>query len=145
MIDPDLLNGETPLRDIRPDRAIYWRYHAVMAVAAALAGLVVLLLVRPEHWWVGPVAAVLAIGVRGTYLASDTLRQVWVLTPTRLIGTGARVVPLSQVASVRRLLGDVQVITANGDKHLMKHIADGPAVVAAILAARDTKRRGPRR
>lgn len=145
MIDPDLLSGETPLREIRPDPATYWRDHAAMAAAAAVAGLVILLLVRPEHWWVGPVAAVLAIALRGTYLASDTLRQVWILTPTRLIGPGARVVSLASLTTVRRLLGDVQVITASGDKHLMKHVADAPAVVAAILDARDSRRRGGRR
>jgi len=37
---------------------------------------------------------------------------------------------------VRRLMGDVQIVTKAGDKHLIKHLADGAAVMAAIEAAR---------
>ena len=41
------------------------------------------------------------------------------------------------------LLGDVQLITRSGDKHLLKHVANGPALVEKILQARD--RRAKRR
>ena len=51
--------------EFRPDQTAYLRAHAIMAlVGGVLAGIVLILLDNPDPW-VGPVAAVLAIGIRG--------------------------------------------------------------------------------
>lgn len=135
-----LAPGERVLLEVRPDKGRYWRDHGVMAaVLMALAGLVL--------WWieapypaVGALGAVLAVSVRAAYLASETLALRWVLTDRRMVMPGGqRALPLLDLAQVRVILGDVQLITPTGDKHLLKHIANGPGVVAQILAARDKR------
>jgi len=85
--------------------------------------------------------------VRAVYLASEALANRWWLTDRRLIlPDGKRAVMLLEVTTVRRLMGDVQLITRAGDKHLLRHVADPAGVVAAITAARDRRaRRGDAR
>jgi hypothetical protein len=134
--DPDLLGRETVLREIRADRTTYWRDHLVLAAVAAVAAGAVLYFIDSTNWWVGPVGAVLALAVRGVYLASEVMAQVWYLTQTRLIGPGGRVVRLADVTRVRRLRNDVQLVTRAGDKHLMKHIPGAAGLVAEIEVVR---------
>ncbi|MCB1405964.1 MAG: hypothetical protein KDK01_06795 [Rhodobacteraceae bacterium] len=128
------------MEELRPDSGRYWRDHAIMAVVLmALAGSFLWLIDSP-YPAIGSLGAILAVAVRAAYLKSETLGMVWTLTDRRLIlPGGVRSVPLLEIERVRTLLGDVQVITKTGDKHLMKHLADGPAVVARITAARDKR------
>ena len=44
-----------------------------------------------------------------------------------------------QIKTLRRLMGDVQVVSNDGSKHLIKHLADGQAVIDAIEAAKSTR------
>lgn len=126
---------ETLLADWPADKASYWRSHGIMAViGGAVAGGVLVAIGNPTPW-VGPVAAVAAMAARGWYLASEALVAHWRLTDQRLQGPGGRAISLAQIKLVRPFLGDVQVITRSGDKHLMKYMGDIPAVVAAIKAA----------
>lgn len=135
--------GERLLAEYRPDRNRYWRDHALMAVVLmAIAGSVVWATGTP-HPEVGALGAVLAVAVRAAYLASETLALRWTLTDKRLILPGNRAVPLMEIETVRPFLGDVQLITRGGDKHLLKHLADTPGVVARVLEARE--RRSKRR
>lgn len=140
LLDP----GEKVLATFRPDRGRYWRDHGIMAAALmALAGLVL--------WWIGSpypaigsLGAILAVGVRAAYLASETLALRWTLTDRRVIlPDGRRAVMLRELTTIRPLLGDVQLVTATGDKHLLKHLASGGSVVRQITEARD--RRAKRR
>lgn len=136
--------GERLLAEYRPDRNRYWRDHAVMAVALmALAGGVLWATATP-YPGIGALGAVLAVAVRAAYLASETLDLRWSLTDKRLILPGNRPVPLLEIETARPFLGDVQIITRAGDKHLLKHLADAPGVIAAITEARErrSKRRG---
>ena len=82
--------------------------------------------------WVGPVAAILAIGARAYYLRSEALGDRWRLTDRRLLGPGGRIVPLGQIEEVKTFLTDVVLVTRNGHKHLMKYFADPALVIAAI-------------
>lgn len=135
--------GERQLAEYRPDRNRYWRDHALMALALmALAGAVIWATGTP-HPEVGALGAVLAVTVRAAYLASETLGLRWVLTDKRLILPGNRGVPLLEIETIRPFLGDVQVITRSGDKHLLKHLADAAAVIAGVTDARE--RRAKRR
>ena len=143
LIEPDsvmghaapLLEGERVVQEFRPDRAAYWRAHLVMAVLLGiLAGLLLLWQGNP-YPVVGPVAAVLAIGIRAAYVASEAMAEVWRLTDRRLLGPASRVIPLAQMKTARPFLGAVQVVTLTGDKHLIKYQADPAATAARLLAA----------
>lgn len=141
---PHLEPGEKLIEAIRPDRGRYWRDHGVMAVGLmALAGGVLWATGTP-YPAIGSLGAILAVGVRAAYLASETLGQRWILTDRRLILPGGqRAVALSDLETVRPFLGDVQVITRSGDKHLLKHMANSAETVGKIVSARD--RRAKRR
>ena len=141
MAEPELEPGEKLRREIASDRGRYWRDHAIMALGGMAGVGVVLTLMGSAHVAIGALGAVLAIGVRAAYLASEQLATRWWLTDRRLIGPGGRVVWLGELETVRRLLGDVQIVTRAGDKHLIKHVADAPAVVAEIAATRDKRRK----
>ena len=85
-----------------------------------------------------------AIAGAAVRMAPETLAMHWVLTDRRVILPGGqRAIMLMELQTVRPLLGDVQLITRSGDKHLMKHLPDAAGVVKRILDARD--RRAKRR
>lgn len=135
----DLDRNETLVRVIRSDRGRYWRDHGIMAVLGMLVVGLVLTFIGNDHVAIGAIGAVLAIGVRAAYLASEQLAQRWWLTSHRVILPGARAVALRELETARKLLGDVQLITLSGDKHLIRHVAGPDALIAEILAARDGK------
>lgn len=128
---------ETMLAEWQADKGRYWRSHAIMAVIGGVVAGGVLLAIGNPSPWVGPVAAIAAMAARGWYLASEVLEARWRLSDQRLQGPGGRDISLAQIALVRPFLGDVQVVTRSGDKHLMKYIAKQGEVVAAIDAARN--------
>jgi xanthosine utilization system XapX-like protein len=120
------------MMEFRPDPTAYLRAHAIMAlVGGVLAGIVLILLDNPDPW-VGPVAAVLAIGIRGAYVRSEALAEVWRLTDTHLTGPGGRSIPRAQITQARPFLGAVQIVTASGDKHLIRYLPDPAAAARAI-------------
>ncbi len=131
--------GEKKLREIRADRGIFWRDHGVMALVGMIVAGVVLTLVGSDHVAIGSLGAVLALLVRGLWLYSEQMRFYWVLSTMRLVGPAGREVYLLELETVRRLFGDIQIITKGGDKHLIKHVADAEKAVAEILAARDKR------
>ncbi|THD85866.1 hypothetical protein E7811_05270 [Aliigemmobacter aestuarii] len=139
-----LAEGERLLDEFRADRMAYVKSHLIMAVlGGAVAGLVLVWMGNPDPW-IGPVAAILALGARGWYLASEALAAVWRLTDRRLIGPGGRQIGLAEMETVRPFFGDVQVVTRSGDKHLLKYLADPADAVARITDAKNGKRK-PRR
>lgn len=131
-----LEKGEKVLSKLRSDRGRYWRDHALLAVLGMAGAGAVLWLLGSDHVAIGSLGAVLALGVRGLYLSSEQLKSVWVLTDRRLVLPGGRSVMLLEIETVRKLMGDIQIITRTGDKHLIKHIADPDAFVALIDQAR---------
>lgn len=143
-IAPDsILGGETPLAagenliaEFRPDPAAYWRGHGILALLGGIAAGLILVATGNPHPWVGPVAAALAIGLRAAYLRSEALGQRWRLTDRRLLGPGLRDIARHDITAARPFLGDVQIVTRQGDKHLMKYIGNAPAVIAALGTGR---------
>lgn len=132
--------GEKLIAEFRPDRGRYWRDHAILAVALMAVAGIVLWAIDSPYPAIGSLGAILAVAVRAAYLASESLAMRWVLTDRRLLlPGGTRVVPLLELATVRPFLGDVQLITRAGDKHLLKHLANAEDVVAQIVAARDKR------
>lgn len=129
-------SDETVLARFAPERATYWRTHAIMAlIGGVLAGLVLIAVGNPDPW-VGPVAAVLAIAARAGYLKSEVFAEEWRLTGRRLLGPQGRIAPLGSVKLARPFYGAVQIVMQSGDKHLIKYQADPAGVVAQILAAK---------
>jgi hypothetical protein len=133
-------SDERLLANLTPDAGVYWCSNGIMAlVFAALAGAVLTVMQQPAPW-VGPVGAVLAIGLRAAYLKSEALGEVWRLTNRRLLGPAGRIVPLSSLKEVRPFFGAVQLVTKGGDKHLVKYQLDTGAVVAAIAKAKGARK-----
>lgn len=143
-IEPDTIHGrvvplqvgETVLAEFRADRIAYWRGHLIMAVVLGTAAGVFLIWQGNPYPVAGPFGAVLAIGARAAYLASEALSDVWRLTDRRLLGPGGRAIALGQVHTARPFLGAVQITTTTGDRHLVKYQADPAATAARILQAR---------
>jgi hypothetical protein len=136
---PELASGEKLLAELRSDRGRYWRDHAILAVVGMVGAGVVLLAIGSEHAAIGSLGAVLALAVRGLYLAREQLGFRWYLTDRRVMLPGDRQVMLLEIETVRKLMGDLQIITRAGDKHLIKHLADAGAVVTQITQARDRR------
>lgn len=137
---PDLEPGERLLAEFHPDTTRYWRDHGIMALLGMAGVGVVLWAMGSAHVAIGSLGAVLALGVRGLYLASETRALRWRLTDRRVILPGGqRAIGLIEIETARVLLGDVQLVTRLGDKYLMKHLADGRGAVVQILAARDKR------
>jgi len=141
---PALATGEKLLAEFRPDKGRYWRAQGIMAVVLmAVAGLFLWVIDSP-YPAIGSLGAILAVAVRAAYLSSETMGLVWRLTDRRLtLPDGQRSVNLLDIERVRTILGDVQVITTSGDKHLLKHVPDGADAIAQIEKARS--RRAKRR
>lgn len=133
--------GEVMLAEWGADKGSYWRSHGVMALLGGFVAGAVLVAIGNPTPWVGPLAAVAAMGARGWYLASEALVAHWRLSDQRLQGPGGRNISLAQIKLARPFLGDVQVVTLSGDKHLMKYMADAGAVVAAITSAKNRRAR----
>lgn len=143
MFDPraeaTMEDGETVLARFQADRGTYIKAHVLLAVLAGAGATLVLALMGNPHPWVGIVAAVLGIGVRGAYLMGEELGAVWTLTDRGLHGPGGRRLLLENIARVRKLGSAAQIITPTGDKHLVKFLADPDAVIARIDAVRRTR------
>ena len=132
MGETPLVPGEVVKQVFLADKGIYWRNQAIMAVIGGIGAALVLFFMGNAHVWVGPVAAVLALGARAYYLRSEALGDRWRMTDRRLLGPGGRIVPLGQIEEVKPFLTDVMLVTRSGDKHLMKYFADPALVIAAI-------------
>lgn len=129
-----LQEGETVLAEFRADRMAYWRGHLILAVVLGAAAGLFLMWQGNPYPVAGPIGAVLAIGARAAYLASEALTETWRLTDRRLLGPGGRAIPRAQIREARSFLGAVQITTASGDRHLIKYQSDPSATVARILA-----------
>lgn len=108
----------------RPDRMAYVRAYATMAAIAMAIGMGVLWAMGNPFPWTGAVGGLAAIALRAWYLSSEDLAIEWVLSDDRLEGPGWRKMALRDITTVRMLGSSVQVITAQGDKHLLKYLAD---------------------
>jgi hypothetical protein len=128
--------GEALVAEFRADRAAYWRGHLVMAVALGVVAGVALMIMDNPAPWAGPVGAAMALGIRGWYVASEVLGMRWQLTDRRIVIPGGRAFRLADLVTVRPFLGDVQLVTRSGDKHLIKYQPDAAATVATIDKAR---------
>ena len=127
------------MTEFRPDKTTYIRTHAVMTALAMGGAMLVLWVMGNPHIWTGAVAGFAAVVVRGWYMQSEIMDEVWVLERKGLKGPYQRYAALKDIAKLRILGGAVQVITTTGDKHLIKYQADPHGVISTIEAARAGK------
>ena len=120
---------------ITPDRATYIRSHAWMAVLGMGGAMLILWLMGNPYVWTGAVAGLAAIAARGWYMASEELGAVWQIKDGEITGPLERRIALSNIEQVRGLLGNVQIITKSGDKHLIKYQADTDTTIDLIKGA----------
>lgn len=107
----------------------------MLAAIGSVAAAGVLIAMGDPNYWVGPVGAALAIGVRGVYVASEQIGMTWQLTDRRLITPAGITVPRSEIVKVRTIISAAQVITRSGEKYMLKYQADPKAVAAMIMTA----------
>jgi hypothetical protein len=136
--------GEKVVAELRSDRGRYWRDHATLALIGMVGAFAVLWFIGSDHAAIGALGAVLALAVRGAYLAREQLGMRWLLTDRRLILPSGGAVMLLEIETLRKLMGDLQVVTRAGDKHLIKHLADPEAARTAIADAKDRRARRKR-
>ena len=134
---PLLSPNEQLIQSITASRAAYNREHVVLFIIGAVLMYGVLMFVGNPFPWTGIVGAFFAIFIRWSYVASEAMDVVWILTDKRLAGPSERSIPLSSIKTVRSLFSAVQVITHTGDKYMLKYLADPQGTVNAILSARD--------
>lgn len=120
-----------------PARRTYIREHVMLAALGSVLVTAFLAVTGNPHLWVGPVAAVLAIALRGIYAMSEQLGMVWELTEHSLIAPDKSKLPLSTVANARAIFSAVQIITRSGEKHLIKYQPAPAEAAALILRTRD--------
>jgi len=133
----DLEEGERLIATFSPDPGRYWRDHVTLAAFFGAAAMAVLLaLGKADQIVVGVLAAFLAIAFRAVFFRSEALARRWRLTDRRLLGPQARAVFLLEITAARRLMGDVQIVSKTGGKHLLRHMEDPQGVIDAIMAAR---------
>lgn len=124
------------MTEFRPDKTTYIRTHALMVAVAMAGAMLVLWAMDNPHIWTGAVAGFAAVAIRGWYMASELLNEVWVMDDTSLSGPYERYTTLADITKLRTIAGAVQVVTQSGDKHLIKYQSDPQAVIATINAAR---------
>lgn len=127
-----LAEGEVLLASFRADRTAYVRAQLILSVVFGTVAGVVLVVMQNPHPWVGPLAALLAMGARAAFLASEALTAEWRLTDRRVLGPSGQTIPRADLTRAQRLFGDVVLITRNGEKHLMKYMADADAVLDTL-------------
>ena len=119
-----------------PDRKTYVQSHLTLAAIAMAAGMAILWAAGNPHVWTGAIGGLAAVAIRGWYLLDEELAQHWDMIDGTLSGPAGRIVPLDQIAKLRRLGSAAQIVTRTGDKHLIKFQADPQATIARIDAAR---------
>lgn len=137
MSKPNLRNDETLIQSFTPSANTYIREHIMLAAIGSLALTAFLMYNNNPDPWVGVVAAIAGISVRGFYVYSEAMGMIWHLTDKRLLAPDGRELPLSNLTDARRILSGVQVIAKNGDKYFMKYMGETAQPIKTILAARD--------
>lgn len=133
---PTLETGETLITSFSGNMTTYVKEHVLLAALGSVLMAGVLMAVGNPHPWTGVIGAVLAIIVRGVYVAKEQLAFTWHLTNRRLIGPGERAILLGNVSKVNTIFSAAQVVTRTGDKYMLKYQTDAKVTQAEIDKAR---------
>jgi len=133
---PTLDPNEHLITSFSGNMTTYVKEHILLAALGSLLMSGVLMYVGNPYPWTGIVGAVLAILVRGLYVAKEQLGFTWYLTNRRLIGPGERAILLDNISKVNTIFSAAQVVTGTGDKYMLKYQADAKVTQAEIDKAR---------
>lgn len=131
---PALAENETLVATFIGSRPTYIKEHVMLAAIGSVGAVAILMAMGNPHSWTGIVGAVLAIGVRGVYVASEQIGMTWQLTDKRLITPAGVSVPRGEIDKVRTIFSAAQVVTNKGDKFMIKYQADPQGVADTIMA-----------
>jgi hypothetical protein len=132
---PALADNETLVARFTGSRTTYIKEHVMLAAIGAVGATGILMAMGNPHAWTGAVGALLAIAVRGVYVASEQIGMTWQLTDKRLIAPTGMSVRRGDIARVRTIFSAAQVVTRSGEKFMIKYQAD-PAATAATIEGR---------
>ncbi len=133
---PALADGETLIARFTGSRTTYIKEHVMLAAIGAVGATGILMLMDNPHAWTGAVGALLAIAVRGVYVASEQIGMTWQLTDKRLITPTGMSVRREDIEKVRTIFSAAQVVTRKGDKYMIKYQADPAATAKTIETGR---------
>lgn len=133
---PALADGETLIASFTGSLETYVKEHIMLAAIGSVIAVAVLMAMGNPHAWTGVVGAVLAITIRGVYVASEQIGMTWQLTDRRLITPSGMGIPRSEIAKARTIFSAAQVVTRKGEKYMIKYQADPKAVAETIMARR---------
>lgn len=128
-----LADNETLIAQFSGNPTTYIKEHVMLAALGAVGATAVLMAMGNPHAWTGAVGALLAIAVRGVYVYSEAVGQVWQLTDKRLLSPAGMSLNRADITDVRTIISAAQVITRSGDKYLIKYQPDPKAVARTIL------------
>ncbi|MDP2517130.1 hypothetical protein [Shimia thalassica] len=134
--DTPLADGEEVLVSFQADRMTYIGTNTWMAVFAMAGGMAVLYFLGNPYVWTGAIGGLAAVAVRAFYMMSEELSVRWDLTNQRLLGPMGRAIRLGEIKQLNKLGNVVQVVTATGDKHLVKYQGDAPETIRKIQSAK---------
>lgn len=133
---PTLADGETLIARFAGNPTTYVKEHVMLAAIGAVGATGVLIAMGEPHYWTGAVGALLAIAIRGVYVYSEAVGQIWQFTDRRLLSPTGMTIPRSDITDVRTIISAAQVVTRSGDKYLIKYQADPKAVAETIRTGR---------
>ncbi|HBZ44861.1 MAG TPA: hypothetical protein DEO85_12560 [Maritimibacter sp.] len=113
----------------------YIKEHVMLAAIGAVGASALLMALGNDYPWTGAVGAVLAIAVRGVYVASEQVGMTWTLTDRRVISPAEVPIPLSEIEKVRTIISAAQIVTRSGDKYMLKYQADPSETARTIEEA----------
>jgi len=127
---------DTPeIARFKGSKTVFIRVQIVMALVGATLITGGLYLAGNPDWWIGIIGSFAGIAMRGYYIADEQLGFEWVLTDTHVNSPSGRDIGLGEIKAVRSVLGSVQIITSDGEKHLIKYQAKPETVIAEINGA----------
>ncbi|WBL33417.1 hypothetical protein O5O51_01515 [Sinirhodobacter sp. HNIBRBA609] len=119
------------------DNRRYWVDHILLGIfGIVLVSAILLYMGKTDQIAIAAAAIAVGMAARAAWFRSEAFARRWQLTDRRLIGPQGRQVMLLEIQTVRRLMGDVQIVTNSGAKHLIRHLADSEPVLEAIETAR---------
>jgi len=130
---PALADGETLVATFTGSRQTYIKEHVMLAALGSVGAVAILMAMGNPHSWTGVVGAVLAIGIRGVYVASEQIGMTWQLTDRRLITPSGMSVPRGEIDKVRTIFSAAQVVTRKGEKFMIKYQSDPRDVANRIM------------
>lgn len=132
---PALADDETLVATFTGSRQTYIKEHIMLAAIGSVGAVAILMAMGNPHSWTGVVGAVLAIGIRGVYVASEQIGMTWQLTDRRLITPAGMAIPRGEIEKVRTIFSAAQVVTRKGEKYMIKYQADPKGVGETIMGA----------